>query len=279
MMVDQTCAQIVRAASDYLDEVLTDDEKRDFDEHVGGCDACGSHLSQVRSTIGVLRDRPGVDVPEELQLAVAEAMVGTSDRAAAEQAAEDHSSYLLNLAATFDPASPEDLVQATWLRAFDEGPAAFTRPRLTQLLAELAQVPDGAPIIGSVHDHDGSADAAVDREDPDADTAELFYPAFYADGPDAGGWITPPNAWPGEPRILSPEDDLATTELYGIVDNAIGQLTERQARILTLVDIEGESSVKASSLLGSQPSEDRGALNAARNHVRAALDNYIASSV
>jgi DNA-directed RNA polymerase specialized sigma24 family protein len=278
-MVDLTCAQIVRGASDYLDGVLTDIEKRDFDNHLGDCDACSFHLSQLRSTIGVLGDRPVVDVPEELQLALHATMVGVEDRAVAERAAGEHTSYLLGLAATFDPVSSEDLVQATWLRAFEEGAGAFTRPRLTQLLAETARESSDAPNVGSVYDHDGSADAAIDGRDPDADTAELFYPAFYTEGPDAGGWVTPPNAWPGEPRILSPDDDLATTELYGVVDEAIGQLTERQAQILTLVDIEGESAGRASSLLGYEPSEVGVALNAARNHVRAALDRYVTSTV
>jgi DNA-directed RNA polymerase specialized sigma24 family protein len=278
-MVDRTCAQIVRGASDYLDGVLTDIEKRDFDSHLGDCDACSCHLSQLRSTIGVLGDRPDVDVPAELRLALVDSMVGVEDRAVAERAAGEHTPYLLGLAATFDSVSPEDLVQATWLRAFDEGQGAFTRSRLTQLLAETARESNDAPNVGSVYDHDGSADAAVDGRDPDADTAELFYPAFYTEGPDAGGWVTPPNAWPGEPRILSPDDDLATAELYDVVDEAIGQLTEQQAQILTVVDIEGESAAQAGSLLGYEPGEVGIALNTARNHVRAALDGYVTSTV
>jgi DNA-directed RNA polymerase specialized sigma24 family protein len=278
-MVDLTCAQIVRRASGYLDGVLTDIEKRDFDAHLGGCDSCSCHVSQLRATIGVLGDRPAIAVPEELRLALVDTMVGLDDRALGERAAVEHTSYLLGLAATFDPVSPEDLVQATWLRAFDEGSGAFTRPRLTQLLVEVAAESDDAPDVGSVYDHDGSADAAVTARDPDADTAELFYPSFYTEGPDAGSWVTPPNVWPAEPRILSPEDDLATAELYDVVDEAIGQLSEQQAQILTLVDIEGESSAHVGSLLGYEPSEVGVALNVARNHVRAALDGYVTSTL
>jgi AhpD family alkylhydroperoxidase len=39
---------------------------------------------------------------------------------------------------------------------------------------------------------------------PDADEAEIFYPDFYTDGPDAGAWVDPPVAW-GEAPVLRPD--------------------------------------------------------------------------
>jgi hypothetical protein len=58
--------------------------------------------------------------------------------------------------------------------------------------------------------------------DPDADEAELLYPDFYTDGPDAGAWVDPPVA--GVRRgLLRAGDDLGTTETYGAVDAALAE--------------------------------------------------------
>ena len=110
--------------------------------------------------------------------------------------------------------------------------------------------------------------------DPDADTAELFYPHFYSDGPDAGSWVQSPRSWPSE-AILSPEDDLTATELNGVVDAAISQLGGDGAPLLALIDMGGFDSSDAAELLGLEESAARRVLHAARNHVRAALDDYL----
>ena len=127
-------------------------------------------------------------------------------------------------------------------------------------------------------DHDGGADAIVDQLDADADEAELFYPAFYGEGPDAGAWIDQPNAWPDQNRILSPETDLTTTELYGVVDDALGDLSPLQTTAVSLVDFEGVSSERAAATLGVEVVDLRRALNAARNHLRGSLDGYLVTA-
>lgn len=274
-MANLTCSRVVSIASDYLDGVLDAEERAEVDAHLEGCDACSQHLSQLRTTIKILGERPDVVVPDELQRVLAETSATPSLAEVAAQAATDHSAYLLRLALSFRPEAAQDAVQSTWLRALNEGPQAFTRERLTQLL--LVQ-DDGDPEVLSWNSHDGGADATVALLDADADAAELFYPAFYSDGPDAGAWIDEPNAWPGENRILGPESDLTTTELYGVIDDALGSLSPLQATAVSLVDFDGLSTVAAALTLGVDVADLRHALSAARNHLRGSLDGYLATA-
>ena len=275
MMATLTCARVVSMASDYLDGVLEPQERSEVDAHLEGCDACPRHLAQLRTTIRILGERPDVVVPDELRnvLAAASATASLDDLAA--QAAIDNTGYLLGLARAFRPESAQDAVQSAWLRALREGSEAFTRERLTELL--LVE-DDGDPEVRSWDDHDGGADAIVDQLDADADEAELFYPAFYGEGPDAGAWIDQPNAWPGHNEILGPQADLSTTELYGVVDDAFDDLSSLQATAVNLVDFEGETSERAATILGVAVGDLRRALNEARHHLRGSLDGYFVTS-
>jgi DNA-directed RNA polymerase specialized sigma24 family protein len=274
-MATLTCSRIVSLASDYLDGVLRPEERAEVDAHLEGCDACPQHLAQLRTTIKILAERPDVVVPDELRRVLAETSATRSLADVAAQAATDHTGYLLTLARAFRPDTAEDAIQSTWLRALDEGPEAFTRERLTQLLFVQN---DDEPEVRSWNAHDGGADATVEQLDADADEAELFYPAFYGEGPDAGAWINQPNAWPGENRILGPESDLTTTELYGVVDDALGDLSPLQATAVSLVDFEGVSSEHAAATLGIEVVDLRRALSAARNHLRGSLDGYLVTA-
>lgn len=274
-MATMTCSRIVSIASDYLDGVLRPEERAEVDAHLEGCDACSQHLAQLRTTIKVLAQRPDVVVPDELRRVLAETSATQSLAEVAAQAATDHTEYLLRLALAFRPEAAQDAIQSTWLRALDEGSQAFTRERLTQLL--LVE-DDGDPDVRSWNDHDGGADATIEQLDADADEAELYYPAFYGEGPDAGAWIDQPNAWPGENRILGPETDLTTTELYGVVDDALGDLSPLQATAVSLVDFDGVSSESAATSLGVEVVDLRRALNAARNHLRGSLDGYLVTA-
>ena len=73
------------------------------------------------------------------------------------------------------------------------------------------------------------AAADLDQLDIDADRAELFFPDFYDDGPNADSWVSPPSAWPSVNRVLGPDAELQTTELYGVVDAALEQLPSQVA--------------------------------------------------
>lgn len=258
-----------------------------MDDHLGGCDACPRHLAQLRTTIRILAERPDVVVPDELRQLLAETSATKAVADVAVQAATDHTGYLLRVAQAFRPETAQDAVQSTWLRALDEGPEAFTRERLTQLL--LAQndgnsevrswnAHDGDPEVHSINAHDGGEDATVEYLDVDADEAELFYPAFYREGLDIGSWIDQPNVWPDQNRVLGPEAELTTTELYGVVDGALDDLNPLQASVVTLVDIEGVSSELAATSLGIDVVDLRQALNTARNHLRGSLDGYLVTA-
>jgi anti-sigma factor RsiW len=47
---DQRCVDLVDLLTAYLDDALTDDVKRRFDEHLEGCEGCQAALGQWRTT-------------------------------------------------------------------------------------------------------------------------------------------------------------------------------------------------------------------------------------
>ena len=111
-------------------------------------------------------------------------------------------------------------------------------------------------------------------DDPDADAPELFYPAFYGDAPDAGGWIDSPS--PGARRTCSsPTTSVVTTETYGIVDDALAELDPTDRSLLTLVDIDGVPFSQAVTVLDLASRDASERLARARLAVRGALDQYL----
>ena len=274
-MSSVTCEQVVVVASDFLDDALDSTERANLDSHLSGCGNCPTYLGQLRTTIKVLSDRPSVEVPEELREAIDQALTGTDDAQAAAAAYAEHGDHLYSIAAAIAPREAEDIVESTFVRALEEGTAAFTRERLTEILVDIAETPEpGDGRVSSVYDHSGSADARVDSLDADADTAELFYPQFYSEGIDAGAFLESPNAW-GESHMLSPEADVETDELYELVDGALQDLSTFDAAAVALVDIEGASREVAAQQLNRSAEDISAALHRGRNHVRGALDGYL----
>ncbi|MDQ3889472.1 MAG: zf-HC2 domain-containing protein [Actinomycetota bacterium] len=54
-----SCRELVELVTDYLEGVLSDEERARFDEHVGGCPGCSAYLEQMRTTVrltGALRE-------------------------------------------------------------------------------------------------------------------------------------------------------------------------------------------------------------------------------
>ena len=47
------CRQVVELLNDYLDDTLTEDDRRRVVAHLGACDGCTSALEQLRETIRV----------------------------------------------------------------------------------------------------------------------------------------------------------------------------------------------------------------------------------
>jgi anti-sigma factor RsiW len=71
-----SCQELVELVTDYLDGVLTDEERRRFDEHLSGCDGCRTYLEQMRTTIqlsGALSPR---EISPEAERALLEAFRG-----------------------------------------------------------------------------------------------------------------------------------------------------------------------------------------------------------
>ena len=216
-------------------------------------------MDQLRTTIAVLRNRPGVDVPDVLRELVADA----DDPRSADLVR--HLPQLYSLAVALDPATADDLVQETISRALADPATDTSDAALAATLAGLAGQRQPAwespptPPLG---------------DDPDADAPELFYPDFYGDAPDPGSWIDLPVAW-GETHVLQPDDELVTTEAYGIVDDALAELDPTDRSLLTLVDIDGVPFGQAVTVLDLTSRDARRRLARARFAVRGALDQYL----
>jgi DNA-directed RNA polymerase specialized sigma24 family protein len=256
-----TCRSAVQAASDQLAGLLSDVERGALEDHLAGCDSCSCLMDQLRSTVAVLESHPGVQVPDSLRAMVANAEGGRAEALTAQLP------HLYALANALDANAADDLVQETLTFALADPDADTTGSGLVAALLRLADErrPDvespAVPTAGS---------------DPDADEAELFYPDFYTDGADAGAWVESPVAW-GEARVLRPEDDLVTTEAYGVVDAALAELDPIDAGLVTLIDIEGTPFSRAVLELDLPSGEARKRLARARLKVRAALDRYLRS--
>jgi DNA-directed RNA polymerase specialized sigma24 family protein len=256
-----TCQAAVRAASDQLAGLLSDAERGALGEHLAGCDSCSCLMDQLYRTVAVLGSRPEVQVPDSLRAMVADAEGGTAEAVTAQLP------HLYALANALDADNADDLVQETLTSALADPDADTTGSGLAGALARLAAVRGPAfespalPTAGS---------------DPDADEAELFYPGFYTEGPDAGAWVDPPVAW-GEARVLRPEDDVVTTDEYGAVDAALAELDPIDASLVTLVDIEGAPFSRSILELDLPSGEAGERLARARFAVRSALDRHFRS--
>ena len=254
-----TCRAAVHVASDQLAGLLSDAERGAFEDHLAGCDSCSCLMDQLRSTVAVLGSRPEVQVPDSLRAMVAHTEGGRAQTLTAQLP------RLYALANALDANAADDLVQETLTSALADPDADTTgsglAATLTRLAAERGPDVDSPPVPTA-----GS--------DPDADAPELFYPDFYTDGPDAGAWVDSPVAW-GETRVLRPEDDLVTTETYGVVDAALAELDPIDAGLVTLVDIDGAPFSQAALELDLPSGEARERLARARFKVRAALDRYL----
>ncbi len=61
-----TCAQIEERLSDYLDEALSRDEKKEFSAHVSSCSRCAPLLKSVTGLVGRMRAMEAVEIPPNL---------------------------------------------------------------------------------------------------------------------------------------------------------------------------------------------------------------------
>jgi RNA polymerase sigma-70 factor (ECF subfamily) len=92
---------------------------------------------------------------------------------------------------------------------------------------------------------------------------------FQAEGRWAGHWSTPPESW------ASPEPRLLEAETREVIDQAIAQLPEAQAIVITMCDIEGFEPEEICNVLDITLTNQRVLLHRARARVRQALEDYM----
>jgi len=49
-----TCQEVVELVTEYLENALLPEMRKQLEEHVAGCPGCRTYLEQVRQTIGML---------------------------------------------------------------------------------------------------------------------------------------------------------------------------------------------------------------------------------
>ena len=268
-MNDISCADCIDRLTGLQLGLLPETERDVMSEHLDSCPNCRIFREQTEQTAALLDTFPQPETPPALAAAIASsnAFPTATDPDALLR-------HLCQLADSLDPLNAEDLVQSTILAAVERDPARLELADLARDLADTA-LADEQPESRSL---DQFAQAApTSMLDPDGDTAELFYPDFYSEGPDIGRFVDSPGVW-GRTNVLTPEEDYSTTELYGAVDQALDQLPAPLAQLIQLVDIDQLSLPKAAAALRLSLDDSTSALHRARVHVRGAIDNFIANS-
>ena len=260
------CAECVAHLAGVEFQLLPETDAEVVTEHVSECPDCRLFKEQLDSTRDLLAATPAPELTAEIADVLKE-----SQSELADSSIEPSLGRLYRVAAALDVEDADELVQQTLLDAVSEGATLDSGALINRLTRAAAE--KGGHQTESLEQADPDSVAY----DPDSDIAELFYPAFYEDGPDAGRFIDSPNAW-GQALRLAPEDDVATIELFGVTDSAIDELPEAGMRLIILVDIEGVSLDNAARALRVSKTRAAQALNNARIHVRGAIDNYLKAS-
>ena len=66
-MADLTCQHVVELITGYLEGTLGRRERRRFERHLRGCDACDRYLDQMRETLDLLGTVPVDTLSSEAQ--------------------------------------------------------------------------------------------------------------------------------------------------------------------------------------------------------------------
>lgn len=238
-------------------------------EHLDSCPSCRLFSDQVEAVADFVGSAEPTKLPDNLStlLGPGDGVLGRPGDLA------DIVRSLYRLAGTLDPEGAEDLVQQTLLAALEEGPDVLELSVLAQDLTDRAFGAPG-PVVRSLNDYETRVERRGAALDPDGDAAELFYPDFYEVGPDAGRHVDAPNRW-GPANTLSPEDDVFTADLYGVVEDAVARLADPLRQIVQLVDIDNVSVAEAARLLRLDRDDAVDALHRARVHLRGVVDRSL----
>jgi DNA-directed RNA polymerase specialized sigma24 family protein len=303
-----TCSDVARYGSLALDGSLPAEATVAIPQHLSSCTGCSRFVDQLAKTKALIAGRNPTHEGDTGGTAagrrnIAHRLNGSTDP---EQALVRRHAYLTTLARAADPLHADDLVQDTWDHFLsDDSTSVPSKDQLAVYLtsaahshadADAVTADDWAAALTRHHPHNPSdlaetdlpADSSqhedwrvladLDVLDADADGAELYFPELYGDGPDKGEWAAQPAAWPSVTRLLGPEDELQTSELYAVVDAALDELPAPVADAIYLVDIEGHSLNTAVGLLGRDLVDVQHDLVRARNHVRGRVNEYLTSS-
>ncbi|MFO0585378.1 MAG: sigma-70 family RNA polymerase sigma factor [Anaeromyxobacter sp.] len=163
-----------------------------------------------------------------------------------------------------DPASAEEVAADAWLAALEglprfEGRAAF-RSWLLGITANKGRTRG----VRDARAVPFSALASAEAQSPAEDVL-----AGRFDG--VGHWRTFPAEWHED----SPEALTLRQETRGVLERAIGGLSEAQRAVITLRDLEGLPSEEVCNLLGVTETNQRVLLHRARTRVRAELERHL----
>ena len=267
-----SCAGCTSQLTRFQTGLLQETDAEVVAEHIESCPNCRLFADQLDAVAAFVGSDEPADLPDSVSAMLADSDLHDADHDGDGDGDGDVTGLLRSLcrlADSLDPNNAEELVQQTFLAALEADPGVLEFAVLAQNLTDRA-VGDPGPTVRSFDDF--LPDSA--NLDIDADSAELLYPNFYEDGPDTGRHVDAPNSW-GTTNTLRPDDDLVTTELYGVVDSAIAQLTDPQGQLLQLVDIDGLSVAGAALTLRLDDNEAADALHRARVHLRGIVNEFV----
>jgi DNA-directed RNA polymerase specialized sigma24 family protein len=226
-------------------DLLEDDDAEVVAEHVAGCPDCRLFTEQVDRTREIVRHVAANHADPEAERSLAQ---------------------LYRAAGELDLRDVDDVVQQAAVDALGVGSLA----RADEFVRAATQTGRDVDSL------DAGGDDDVESLDADSESSELFYPDFYASGPDAGRFVDAVDAW-GETAHASPEDETTAVELIEVAAAALDRLPGLERQLMTLVDIEGWPLRRAADELHVGTQRAVTALNRARVHVRGSVDAYLAS--
>ena len=69
-IADMSCQSLVELVTDYLEGALPRSDRKRFEKHIAGCDACSAYIEQIRLTITATRKLTEEDIQPEAREAL-----------------------------------------------------------------------------------------------------------------------------------------------------------------------------------------------------------------
>jgi DNA-directed RNA polymerase specialized sigma24 family protein len=232
------CAAFVGQLAEVEFRLLPESDADVVTEHLSECPNCRLFREQLDTTRELVAGSPATELTADiLEVAKAELADGRIERTI---------KALYRIASTLDVDDADELVQETLIDAISRGTALNSVELIDALIRSARRTrSDPTVSLNDVPDHGFAA------YDTDSETAELFYPDFYAEGPDVGRFVDTPNVW-GYVFHMGPDDEVAASELIEVADEAIRHLPGVEKRLITLVDLDRVSFEDAAMALHLQ---------------------------